>query len=53
MSNMTTVVIADDHRVMRNVLRQVLAANTGVEVAGMARDGKEALALVSQHHRTC
>lgn len=42
----TTVLIADDQRVVREGLTMVLGLMPGVEIVGTARDGEEALALV-------
>jgi DNA-binding NarL/FixJ family response regulator len=44
----TTVLIADDQRVVREGLTMILGLMPGVEIVGSARDGKEALALVEQ-----
>jgi DNA-binding NarL/FixJ family response regulator len=46
----TTVLIADDQRVVREGLTMVLGLMPGVEIVGTARDGDEALALVEQLH---
>lgn len=42
------VVIADDHGIVREGIRQVLATEADLEIAGEAADGREALALVEQ-----
>jgi CheY-like chemotaxis protein len=42
------VVIADDHRVVRDGLVTILGAIDGVQVVGAARDGAEAVALAGQ-----
>ena len=42
----TKVLIADDHALVRDGLRHILANATGFEVAGEANDGPSALALV-------
>ena len=42
-----TIFIADDHRIMRQGLAQVLALQPDMEVIGMAGDGREALAQVA------
>lgn len=42
---MTRVVIADDHRIFREGLAELLARTPGVAVAGTAGDGEEALAV--------
>lgn len=39
------ILIADDHAVVRQGLKQILAADTDMVVAGEARDGNEALEL--------
>ncbi|HEX2565467.1 MAG TPA: response regulator transcription factor [Burkholderiales bacterium] len=43
---MIRVLIADDHKIVRDGLRRILAANPDVEVAAEAADGDQALALV-------
>src|SRR5690349_2739214 len=43
---MIRVLIADDHKIVRDGLRRILAANPDVEVAAEASDGDQALALV-------
>jgi DNA-binding NarL/FixJ family response regulator len=44
----TTVLIADDQRVVREGLTMVLGLMPGVEIVGSARDGEEAIALAEQ-----
>jgi DNA-binding NarL/FixJ family response regulator len=44
---MPRVLIADDHVLIREGLRKVLALEPGMEVVGEARDGSELLALIS------
>ena len=43
---MIRVLIADDHHLVRDGLKQILGAAEGIEVAGEASNGDEALALV-------
>ena len=43
---MIRVLIADDHKIVRDGLKRILAANADLEVAGEAGDGDQALALV-------
>jgi DNA-binding NarL/FixJ family response regulator len=43
---MIRVLIADDHNIVRDGLRRILAANADIEVVGEAATGDEALALV-------
>jgi DNA-binding NarL/FixJ family response regulator len=45
---MTTVVVADDQRVVREGLATLLGLLPGIEVLGTASDGEEALALVER-----
>ena len=45
---MTTVVLADDQRVVREGLATLLGLLPGIEVVGTASDGEEAVALVEQ-----
>ncbi|MDQ1698022.1 MAG: hypothetical protein QOJ03_3375 [Frankiaceae bacterium] len=44
---MIRVAIADDHAVVRRGLEQLLDAEDDIEVVGTARDGEEAVALLS------
>lgn len=44
-----TVIIADDHRVVRDGLATILGALDGIRVAGAAADGAEAVALAVEH----
>lgn len=46
---MIRILIADDHKIVREGLRRVLAAAGDIEVAGEAADGDAALALVKTH----
>ena len=43
---MIRVLIADDHKIVRDGLRRILAATADIEVAAEAASGDEALALV-------
>jgi DNA-binding NarL/FixJ family response regulator len=47
---MTTVVLADDQRVVREGLATLLGLLPGIEVVGTASDGEEAIALVERVH---
>ena len=42
------VLLADDHRLMREGTAALLAADERIEVVGLARDGREALALAER-----
>jgi DNA-binding NarL/FixJ family response regulator len=42
------VLLADDHELMRRMLRLALSARPGLEVVGEAGDGAEALALARE-----
>ncbi|HEX9226411.1 MAG TPA: response regulator transcription factor [Arthrobacter sp.] len=44
-----TVLLADDHLVVRSGLKALLATQPGIEVVAEAASGEEALALVEQH----
>lgn len=46
---MIRVLLADDHALVREGLKRILAAASDIEVAGEAADGDEALALVKRH----
>ena len=48
---MTTVVIVDDHPVVRAGLTALLATRPGIEVVGEAGDGSAALAVVGRERR--
>jgi DNA-binding NarL/FixJ family response regulator len=43
---MIRVLLADDHKIVRDGLKRILAASTDIQVAGEAASGDEALALV-------
>lgn len=45
---MIRVLIVDDHQIVRDGLRRILAAHADLEVAGEAADGDEAVALVRE-----
>ncbi len=47
-TNRITVLLADDHTVVREGLRALLAAETDIEVIGEAANGREAVALAQQ-----
>ena len=42
---MTRVLLADDHELMRRMLRTVIASRPGLEIVGEAADGEQALVL--------
>ena len=44
----TTILLADDHRIVRQGLRALLAGESDFEVVGEADDGREALELVKR-----
>lgn len=44
----TTILLADDHRIVRQGLRALLASEADFEVVGEADDGREALELVKR-----
>jgi DNA-binding NarL/FixJ family response regulator len=44
------VLIADDHRLFAQALEAILAADDRIEVAGHARDGREAVELAASLH---
>lgn len=46
---MIRVLLADDHTLVREGLKQLLGTAEGIEVAGEAADGDQALALVRAH----
>jgi two-component system, NarL family, response regulator NreC len=46
---MTTIVVADDHPIVREGLRTVLERERDLSVVGEARDGTEAVRLVERH----
>jgi DNA-binding NarL/FixJ family response regulator len=43
---MTRIVLADDHKIVRDGLKRILGANSDLEVAGEAADGDELLRLI-------
>jgi CheY-like chemotaxis protein len=44
------IVIADDAKMMRYLLQEVLLEVEGVVICGMAENGVEALRLIKEHH---
>src|SRR4051794_20272464 len=46
--NRTTVMLADDHQILRQGLRQMLNNEPDLEVLGEARDGREAVRLARE-----
>ena len=46
---MIRVLIADDHKIVRDGLKRILSAHAEVDVTGEAADGDQALALVRAH----
>ena len=48
MRSNTTILIADDHPLLREALRQTLSSRKDMEVVGEASDGEEAINLASQ-----
>lgn len=48
----TKVVIADDHAIVREGVRMILAKEKDIEVVGEAEDGQQALQLVETHKPT-
>lgn len=47
---MITVVLADDHALVRRGLEQLLDADPGIEVLGIAANGLEAVRVVAETH---
>ena len=45
----TRVILAEDHQIVRQGFRALLAGEAGVEVVAETGDGAEAVALVAQH----
>jgi DNA-binding NarL/FixJ family response regulator len=45
----TSVLVADDHGIVREGLRRLLEAETDLEISGEARDGREVLEQVEEH----
>src|SRR3712207_293823 len=43
------VVLADDHTMFRQGLKEMLSIDEGIEVVGEAENGREAVALVREH----
>lgn len=49
MANETTILVADDHPIFRQGLRQVIEKETGLRVIAEAGDGRAALDLIKEH----
>ena len=47
---MTKILIVDDHRLLREILRTLLDAEPGLEVVGEANDGREGLLIAEERH---
>ncbi|HAV65267.1 MAG TPA: DNA-binding response regulator [Verrucomicrobiales bacterium] len=47
---MTTVVLAEDHHIVRQGLKALLANETSIRLLGEAADGLAAIELVARHH---
>lgn len=45
----TRILLADDHRIIRDGLRALIAANPGMEVVAEARTGREAIEMARRH----
>ena len=50
MSEITRIVLADDHALVRDGIRSLLETETDLEVIGEASNGKEAIELVEKVH---
>ena len=50
MNNEIRIVMADDHPIVRQGLRQTIEADAGLKIVAEAGDGKTALSLIVQHH---
>ena len=48
MENKLSIVLADDHTILREGLRALLAADSNFEIVGEARDGREAVRCVEK-----
>lgn len=44
------VLIADDHALVRESVRAILANESDIEIVAMAEDGQQAIALTNTHH---
>ena len=44
-----TAIVADDHAILRDGIKQILSAVTGIKIVAEASDGLEAISLVRQH----
>jgi len=50
MNNEIQIVMADDHPIVRQGLRQTIEADAALKIVAEAGDGKTALSLIVQHH---
>ncbi len=46
---MTKILIVDDHKMLRGILRTLLNAEPGLEVVGDANDGRTGLRIAEEH----
>ena len=44
-----TAIVADDHKLLRDGIKQILESLDGISIVAEARDGLEAISLVRQH----
>ncbi len=49
MSGATTVMLVDDHAMMRGGIRSILEHSEGISVVGEAENGRDAIEMVSKH----
>lgn len=49
MKNPIRIVIAEDHPIVREALRNLIAKDSSITLVAEAKDGEEALALIEQH----
>jgi DNA-binding NarL/FixJ family response regulator len=47
---MTTIVLSDDHPIVRQGMRELLESEPGFFIVGEAGDGREAVELLERHH---
>jgi DNA-binding NarL/FixJ family response regulator len=45
---MTKILLVDDHRMLRGILRGLLEAEPGIEIVGEAEDGRQGLLLAEE-----
>ncbi|HOY13130.1 MAG TPA: response regulator transcription factor, partial [Saprospiraceae bacterium] len=50
MDNEISILLVDDHAIVRNGIKAMLSSEEDFEIIGEGSDGNEAISLILQHH---